>query len=417
LAAVGCLTGALAFGVAACGSDDSSSGGGGGKKVTIYSSLPLQGANRGQSLDVNKGEKLALKQAGGKAGSCTVTFKALDDATAQAGQWDPGATSANARKVAQDKSSIALLGEFNSGASAISIPITNEVPVAQISPANTALELTKSVGPAGKGAPDKYYPTGKRTYSRTVPADHIQGAAQADWMKELGVKKLYVLNDKQVYGAGVAKTTADAAKRNGIEVVANEGVDPKAPNYRSLASKIKASGADAVFYGAIVENNGVQVFKDVGAALPDAKLFGPDGLAVDTFTKDLPTAVQAKSYITVATIDPKDYPPEGQKFFKDFKAAYGESKPQPYAIYGYEAMSLALDAMKRAGDKCGDRQAVIDEIFKTKSKKSVLGTYSIDPDGDTTINDFGRYLIKNGELSFNKTVKVEKDSNGKTLGG
>jgi branched-chain amino acid transport system substrate-binding protein len=319
--------------------------------------------------------------------------------------------------VSQDKSSIALLGEFNSGASAISIPITNEAGIAQISPANTALELTKSVGPAGKGAPDKYYPTGKRNYSRTVPADHIQGAALAEWMKELGVKKVYILNDKQVYGAGVAKTTADAAKLNGIEVVANEGVDPKAPNYRSLASKIKASGADAMFYGAIVENNGAQVFKDVGAALPDAKLFGPDGLAVDTFTKDLPAEVQKQSYITVATIDPKDYPPEGQKFFSDFEKTYGEDKPQPYAIYGYEAMSLALDAMKRAGDNCGDRQAVIDEIYKTKDKKSVLGTYSIDKDGDTTVNDFGRYLVKGGELEFNKTVKVKKDSNGNELGG
>jgi len=114
---------ALALGVSACGSSSSSSGGG-GKKVTISSSLPLQGATRPQSVDVNKGETLALKQAGGKGGSCTVTFNKLDDATAQAGQWDAGATSANARKAAQDKSAVAYLGEFNSGASAISIPIT-----------------------------------------------------------------------------------------------------------------------------------------------------------------------------------------------------------------------------------------------------------------------------------------------------
>jgi branched-chain amino acid transport system substrate-binding protein len=414
---MGCLTGALAIGVAACGDDDGGGGGGGGKKVTAYSSLPLQGANRGQSLDVVKGEKLALSQAGGKGGSCTVTLKSLDDATAQAGQWDPGATSANARKVSQDKSSIALLGEFNSGASAISIPITNEVPVLQISPANTALELTKSVGAAGKGAPGKYYPTGKRNYSRVVPADHIQGAAQADWMKELGVKKLYILNDKQVYGAGVAKTTADAAKREGIEVLANEGVDVKAPNYRSLASKIKGSGADAVFYGAIVENNGVQVFKDVGAALPNAKLFGPDGLAVDTFTKDLPADVQKRTYITVATINPKDYAAKGKKFFADFKSKYGEGNPQPYAIYGFEAMDLLLDAMKRAGDSCGDRQAVIDEVFKTKNKVGVTGTYDIDKDGDTTANVFGRHRVVNGELSPIKTVTVPEDSNGKKLGG
>jgi branched-chain amino acid transport system substrate-binding protein len=413
MAALGCVL--IASFVAACGSSSSSSGGGGGKKVTIYSSLPLQGATRPQSVDVNKGMSLALSQAGNKGGSCTVTFKKLDDATAQAGQWDPGATSANARKAAQDKSAVAYLGEFNSGASAISIPITNDAGLQQISPANTALELTKNPGPAGKGAPGKYYPSGKRTYARVVPADHIQGAALADWMKQLGVKKLFITNDKQVYGSGVAKTTSDAAKLNGIQVLGNEGIDPKAPNYRSLAQKIKSSGADAFFFGGIVDNNAVQLYKDVGAALPNAKLFGDDGVAISTFTKPLPKADQSRTYITVATIDPKDYPPEGQKFFKDYASKYG-GKPEPYAIYGYEAMSLALDAMKRAGSKCSDKAAVSAQVYKTKDKKSVLGTYSIDKDGDTTLNDFGRYLVKDGALKFNKTVKVQKDSNGKPLG-
>jgi branched-chain amino acid transport system substrate-binding protein len=415
---LGCLTGALAIGVTACGSSNNGGGGGGGgKKVTIYSSLPLQGTSRPQNLDVIKGMKLALKQSGNKGGQCTVTYKSLDDATAQAGQWDPGATSANARKAAQDKSAVAYLGEFNSGASAISIPITNEANLQQISPANTALELTKNPGPGGKGAPQKYYPTGKRTYARVVPADHIQGAALADWMSELGVKKLYILNDKQVYGSGVAKTTSDAAKLHKITVLGNEGIDPKAANYRSLATKIKGTGADAVFFGGITNNNAAQLFKDLGAALPNAKLFGPDGVAETTFTKELPKPVADRTYITVATVNPKDYGPEGQKFFKDFKAAYGESSPQPYAIYGYEAMSLALDAMKRAGSSCGDRQAVIDQVYKTKNKKGVTGTYSVDKDGDVNLNQFGRHLVKNGDLSPIQTVLVKKDSNGKPLGG
>jgi branched-chain amino acid transport system substrate-binding protein len=417
LAALGCLTGALAIGVTACGSSSGGGGGGGGKKVTIYSSLPLQGTSRPQNLDVIKGMKLALKQAGNKGGACTITYKSLDDATAQAGQWDPGATSANARKAAQDKSAVAYLGEFNSGASAISIPITNEANLQQISPANTALELTKNPGPGGKGAPQKYYPSGKRTYARVVPADHIQGAAQADWQKELGVKKIYILNDKQVYGSGVAKTTSDADKLRGITVLGNEGIDPKAANYRSLASKIKGTGADAVFFGGITNNNAAQLFKDLGAAMPTAKLFGPDGVAEDTFTKELPASVAKRTYITVATVNPKDYGPEGQKFFKDFKAAYGEGSPQPYAIYGYEAMSLALDAMKRAGSSCSDRQAVINQVYKTKNKKGVTGTYSVDKDGDVNLAQFGRHRIVNKTLSPIQTVQVKQDSNGKPLGG
>jgi len=415
----GCLVGGAALGVTACGGSDN--GGGGkatpSKNVSVYSSLPLQGASRPQSLDVIKGEKLALAERNNKGGKCTVKYTSLDDSTAQAGTWDPGQTSANARKVSQDKNSIALLGEFNSGASAISIPITNEAGILQISPSNTALELTKNPGPTGKGAPDKYYPKGKdsRNYARVVPADHIQGAAQADWMQEKGVKKLYVLNDRQVYGAGVAKTTADAAKLRGIQVVGEDGIDPKAPNYRSLAAKIKGSGADAMFFGGIVDNNAVQLYKDVGAAVPNATLWGPDGVATTTFVKPLPADEAKRTFITVATINPKDYGAKGQKFFTDFKAKYGNKPPEPYAIYGFEAMDLTLDAMDRAGDSCNDRQKVIDEVFSTKNKQGVTGTYDVDKDGDVTLHQFGRHVIVKGALSPIKTVEVAKDSNGKSL--
>ncbi len=161
------------------GSSSSSSGGGGGKTLNVYSSLPLQGASRPQSEDVINGEKLALKQRGNKAGDFKINYISLDDATAAAGQWDPGQTTSNARKVAQDKNAIALLGEFNSGASALSIPITNEAGILQVSPSNTRYGLTKGGTGAEKGEPDKYYPSGKRNYGRVVPIDTIQGAALA----------------------------------------------------------------------------------------------------------------------------------------------------------------------------------------------------------------------------------------------
>jgi branched-chain amino acid transport system substrate-binding protein len=415
-----CLLGALALGVAACGDDDDDDGGGGGstasKDVVVYSSLPLQGATRENALDVQKGVELALEQRNGKAGSCTVEYKKLDDSTAQAGAWDPGATSANARRVVNDDNAIALIGEFNSGASAISIPITNEAGLLQVSPANTALELTKDAGPDDKGAPEKYYPAGTRTYGRVVPADHIQGGAQAEWMAEEGVTKLYTLDDKEVYGAGVAKAVADAAELNDIEVVGSGSIDPNAPNYRSLAAEIRDSGADAVFYGGITANNAVQLYKDLGAAMPDATFWGPDGVAESAFTNDLPKDVADRTYITVATIPQSEYPPRGQKFFEDFQAKYDQKVIQPYAIYGFEAMDVVLDSMERAGDACNDRQAVIDEFFNTQDKEGVTGTYDIDEDGDVNISQFGRYRIENGELNEGIAVQVKQDSNGNPLG-
>src|SRR4051812_18289139 len=343
LAVWGCLLGASAFAVACGGGDDngggessSSSGGSGGGSLNIYSSLPLQGASRPQSEDVIKGEKLALKQRGNKAGDFTINYISLDDATAAAGKWDPGQTTANARKVAQDKKAIALLGEFNSGASALSIPIMNEAGILQVSPSNTRYGLTKSGTGAEKGEPDKYYPSGKRNFGRVVPIDTIQGAALAQWMKDLGVKSVYLLNDKQVYGQGISKNTEAALKPTGIKVAGRDGWDAKASNFRALADKIKASGADAVFTGGILQLNGPQLYKDLSAAMPNAKLIGPDGMAAEELTKELPAAVQAQTYLTVPTIAPSELPPDGQKFYKDYEVAYGKKQDEiaPYAVYG-----------------------------------------------------------------------------------
>lgn len=414
VAASGCLLAALSFGVAACGSDNNDSGGStgsstsassGGSNITIYSSLPLQGDSRPQSVSVNNGEQMALDSAGGKAGNFTVTFKKLDDATASAGKWDPGATSGDARKAAQDKSTIAYLGEFNSGATAISLPILNEAGILQVSPSNTAVGLTRSEG-ADKGEPDKYYPSGKRTYGRVVPADHIQAAAQVTYEKDQGCTKLYILNDKEVYGKGLADQVAPRARAAGLTVLGNQGIDPKAANYRALAGTIKGAGADCVFFGGITQNNAVQLFKDLNATMPSAKLFGPDGVAEVAFASKLGSKVEKQTYVTNPTLDPKLYPKSGQEFFRNYKAKYG-ADPEAYAIYGYEAMSVVLEAIKNAGDKGNDRQAVIDQFFKIKNRESVLGTYSIDQNGDTTLTDYGGNKIEGGKLVFDKVIKAQ----------
>ena len=407
LAAWSCLTAAMAFGVAACGDDDSGGGGGsakGGKTLTIYSSLPLQGDSRPQSEDVVRGEQLALEAAGGKAGDFTIKYQSLDDAVAATGKWEPGKVSENARKAVGDENTIAYLGEFNSGASAISIPLLNEAGILQVSPSNTYVGLTRSEG-AEKGEPQKYQPSGTKTFGRVVPADHIQAAAQVTWMKDEGVTKLFILNDKEVYGKGIADAVEKIAEEQGLEVLGNEGIDTKAANFRSLAAKIKSSGADGFFFGGITQNKGVQLFKDINAANPDIKLFGPDGIADSPFYEKVGAKIEKQTYVTAPTLDPKEYPPAAQDFFKEFKAKYGKD-PEPYAIYGYEAMAVTLEAIKNAGEKGNDRQAVVDEFFKIKGRDSVLGTYDIDENGDTTLSDYGGNRIEGGKLVFDQVLKA-----------
>ena len=406
------LLGATAVLISACGSSDNGGGGGGGSCVsgntlTIYSSLPFDPTDRQQSQDVVNGEKMALQKAGNKVGKYTIKYVSLDDSTPSAGKWEAGKVSSNAREGAQNKQTIAYLGEFNSGATAVSLPILNRSGILQISPSNTAVGLTKkSADPA---EPDKYYPTGKRTYGRVVPADNIQAAAQVTYMKDQGVKKVYVLDDKEVYGKGVADAVAADAKKAGLQVVGDEGIDPKAANYRSLASKMKAAGADAFFFGGITANNGVQLWGDVFAANPNIKGFGPDGVAETAFTSKIPESTQPNTFITNPTLPEQLYPPAAKTFFGDFKTKYG-SDPEPYAIYGYEAMNAALEAIKNAGDKGNCREDVIKGFYNIKNRTSVLGTYSIDADGDTTITDYGGNTIKSGKLVFDKVIKAQTPS-------
>jgi branched-chain amino acid transport system substrate-binding protein len=403
----------LALALAACGDDSDEpsgqSGEGGSRTLTVYSSLPLQGAQRPQTTDMVKGIELALEQAGNKAGDFTVEYQSLDDSTAQAGSWTPEATQANARRAAQDDSAAVYIGEFNSGASAVSIPILNEAGVPQISPANTAVGLTSDEPGAEPGEPDKYYPSGQRTYTRIVPKDTIQGAALATLMQEDGCTSVFMTNDKEVYGAGLANNIQGAADAIGLEIVANEEIDRGAPNYRSLASRAAGENADCFIFSGITANNAVQLYKDFEAAIPDAQFYGPDGVAEAGFADPqeggIPANVAAKVKTTVATLSPDEYPPEGQEFFDAFREKYNEPNPNPYAIYGYEAMRLALDSIERSGT--GEKADILSALFDTTDRESVLGTYSIDENGDTTLTDYGVYTIEGGELVFDRTIQAE----------
>ena len=420
-AIAGCLIPVAALALSACGSSSSSSsggssgGGGGGQSgtsLTVYSSLPLQGGNGPNSRAVENGATLALAAVGGKIGKYTISYKQLDDSTAQAGKWDPGATTNDAHTAINDSTTIGYIGEFNSGASAISIPLLNQGGVPQISPSNTAVGLTSNAPGASPGEPQKYYPTGKRNYVRIVPKDTIQAAAQVTLWKQAGCKKVYIFNDQEVYGAGLAKNAVLAAPAQGITVAGNAPYDPKSANYRSQASAAAASGADCVFESNIDANNATQLTKDIASAMPNAKIFAPDGDTDPTFYDPkqggVPLALDPRITITVATLDPTAYPPAGQAFFKEYKAKYGT--PVAYAIYGYESMALLLDAIKRAsnnGTGPVSKASVIQALFNTKDRQSVLGTYSIDQNGDTTLTTYGAWKIDNGNFVFSRTIQAK----------
>jgi len=401
----------VALAAAACSSGSSTSStpsSSSGGTVDFYSSLPMQGASSAQTIPLVNGIKLALSQANNKAGQWTVKYTVLDDSTAAAGKWDPGQTAADARQVASDPKAVYYMGEFNSGASEVSIPILNAAGIPQVSPANTYVGLTTSLPGSAPGEPQKYYPTGKRTYLRIVPIDSIQAAADLMAMKQAGCTKVAVANDKEAYGGGLATLLGLEKGFYGVTITSNTGIDPTAPNFRAYASTIKGQGADCFFFAGIVSNGAVQITKDVHTAIPNAKIFGGDGVCTDSYTNATKGGVPAALYpliqCTVATQDLAAYP-GGQDFLKAYQAKYGTSSPDPYAIYGYEVMKLGLDTVKGLGANGDNKADVLKALFATTARSSVLGTYGFDKNGDTTLKSYGLYKVgSDGEPVFFKTL-------------
>jgi len=421
-AVTGCVLVGSVIGIVACGSSSSNSsssaasGSSGssssGKTVDFYSSLPLQGASTAQTTPMVNGMKLALQQAGGKAGQWTVKYTALDDSTAAAGKWDPGQTAADARKAAADPKAVFYMGEFNSGASEVSIPILNEAGLPMVSPANTYVGLTTNQPGSAPGEPQKYYPTGTRTYLRIVPIDSIQAASDLLAMKQAGCTKVAVANDKEAYGQGLATLLGLEKANYGVNIVSDTGIDPTAPNFRSYAATVKGQGADCFFFAGIVSNGAVQITKDVHAALPTAKVFGGDGVCTDSYTSAKKGGVPASLYpllqCTVATQKLSAYP-GGKDFLAAYSKAYGTSSPDPYAIYGYEVMKLGLDTVAKLGAQGNSKSAVLKALFATTNRNSVLGTYGFNKDGDTTLKSYGLYKVAaNGTPTFFETLTPAK---------
>ena len=389
----------LAFAVSACGSSKKSSATS-SNTIDIYSSLPLQGAVSATTDSIVNGEKLALEQAGGKAGKFTVSFQSLDDSTATsaATTCDVNQSAANARKAATDPKAVYYIGEFNSGCSKVTIPILNQAGVPQVSPANTYVGLTTSDPTTVPGEPQKYYPTGKRTYLRLVPNDSVQGNAGDIAMKNAGCSRVAVNNDKTAYGAGLATEAKRHAAAQGLTVTSDTALDPTSPNFRSYASSVKGQGATCV-YTAFNATGEVELIKDIEAAIPNTKVFGGDGVceaAISNPSKGgIPKSLAPLFHCTVATLAPLSTYPGGRKFEAAYSSKYGiaTSAIDPYAIYGYEAMKLGLDTIAGLGSQGSDKASVLSALFAIKARNSVLGTYGFTANGDTTLGKYGLYEV------------------------
>jgi len=222
--------------------------------LTIYSSLPLVGDARPQSEDIVRAEVLAVEQNGRHPGGFSIKFVSLDDATRRAGKWTPSRTAANARRAAADPTAIAYLGEFNSGATAISLPILNEAGILQVSPSNTYVGLTRAEG-AEPGEPEKYYPAGYRTFGRLTPPDHLQAAAVAALLQAERVKRVFLVDDREVYGRGLGVIDAFRATRDRDSVLGRYSIDENGDTTLATYGVLKVSRRGRPAYDRTIDSS------------------------------------------------------------------------------------------------------------------------------------------------------------------
>jgi len=393
----------------ACGSNSGSGGSSdGGKTLVISSDLPLQGASRDASDSTNKAIKLYLDQIGNKVGNYKIEFKQYDNSTAAKGGWDEGKCAGNAQEHLSNANEVAVMGTYNSGCAKIQVPILNGASPAMlmVSHANTNPGLTKTWD---AGEPQKFFPSGKRSYARVITTDDYQGAAAAQFAAtKLGTKKVYILNDNQTYGQGIAKAFAAEAQKQNIEVLGNDPWDSKQTNYTALFEKIKATSPDLVYIAGIFDLNGGQLVKDKVAVLGDntaVKMMGPDGFT--GYPELLKLQQGAGMYLTFAGLSTDQLKQNGgaaAKLLNDYKAKYGSDPATSYALYGVAGVQVILAAIEKSD---GTRQGVLDQVFSgsgvtVAADKSAIGKeIKIDPaTGDTSNKDISILQIKDGAETF-----------------
>jgi branched-chain amino acid transport system substrate-binding protein len=367
-------------------------------QLTVYSSLPLQGPSGEDSKQIVGGEKLALAQAGGHVGQFKVGYYSLDDSNTTTGQWDPGVTAADAKTAAQDTTTIAYLGDYDSGATAVSLPLINSAGILQVSPASPYVGLT-SAQDAGQDEPERFYPTGRRTFGRLMPADPVQAGAQVGLMRALHVKRLFVLDDQDPFNIPLAALVADDAQAANIKVEGEEGVSTTSGSeFAGLVQKVTHSGAQAVFFSGNLTPGVAALWLQLHDADPALLLLGSATLATAAFARQIAAAGES-TYLTDPVLPAAMYPAAAQSVLADYRRTFGEAAT-PYALYGYEAMSVVLQAIRNAGAHGNDRQAVVEQFFRIRSRDSVLGRYSIQSGGDSTLSQYGVERVVGGQLVF-----------------
>jgi branched-chain amino acid transport system substrate-binding protein len=346
--------------------------------------LPLSGTGGDSGIPVRNGVQLAIEEAN-KAGGVTIggklyTFKMYDLDDAPTGEHDPEEGLKNAQLLVDDPQVIAVVGPFNSDVAEKMMPILHDAGLAQISPSNTVVTLTHLL------------PTSTNTYFRLCATDSIQGHAAADFIFEhlkfkdsnsenKPVRSIYILDDMQVYGVGIADTVERRFKELGGIVKGRYSVPPGIRDFTTiLTNQVKPTNPDAIFYGGVVDKGLALARKqmvDLGLNIP---FVGSDGIKDSGFLTSTGEAANG-SYATMVARRIENRP-EAQPFLDSYKKRFGEDA-QPYSANGYDAANIIIEAVKEAGKSGKPTRATVRDLIAKTRYEGITGTTEFYENGDT----------------------------------
>jgi branched-chain amino acid transport system substrate-binding protein len=372
------------------------------EKVKIVSSMPRVGNMKSITDQIAGAIQMAIADFE-KVVPFEVVYRDWDDATARSGFWTPGLEKENAENAVADKDVMAFIGPYNSGAARVSAPILNTAGLVQVTPSATWPGLTHKDPTSDVDEPDRYRPGKKITFCRVCPHDGSQGPLSADFAAEdLKAKSVYILDDRELYGHGVATAFKKRCAALKIMVLAHESINPTQTDFTKLMKKVAAARPDLVYFGGTTQSGGPQIAKDMNSEKVGCPLLVPDGCYEETFISAVgkDTFDTLKCFVTVGGINPASLKGAGADFLKRFKKMHDKSAGV-YAIYGYEAAAVVLEALRVVGKK--DREAIRKAVVSTKDfDKGLLGKWSFDANGDTTFQPLTVTTVDGGKF---KAVK------------
>lgn len=371
--------------------------------LDIYSSLPLQGPSRMAGRAIRRGIMLALARAHDRAGEFRVRYRSLDDASARTHGWSAARVTANARLAATDPDAIYYIGEFDSAATELSMPILNLAEIPQVSPASTDVGLTLTIkGVTAPGELGRLQPDRPRTFLRLVPSDIVQAAADLLALHQAGCTDLAIAHQDDTYGDQLTALMVAEAKEYGIAVVTHSGFQMNlaaARSYVAFAAEIHAAGAGCLALVSAPSRGATALATDVHLASPRAPILGTDKLCrprwTDAAEGGVPAAVAPSLLCTLPTLPLRAYPQAGL-YRSWFERRYGRLPTSSYSLYGYEAAELGLSVIGSLGREGDDRADVIRSLFAIVDRESVIGSYGFTATGDTTLDEYGLYRVGHG---------------------